>query len=116
MQPFPEHWELISLFEGEPKLTDPDVPWVYNRIQFSLGRGIERIECAIEPSSGQIDFTYEIAGRIALALVLLRVAGLQTYQTGDSEGLIVLMKDESRGKLHVQVSPDIRFTWRENPD
>jgi hypothetical protein len=113
--PFPEPWELIAVFEGEPTLTDADLPWVYNRVSFSLVRGSELIECAIEPSSRQIDFNYVIDGRVAVALVLRQVAGLRIYQAGGTEGLVVLMEDESRGDLEVQVSPDIRFKWRDEP-
>ena len=114
MLPFPEQWELIAVFEGEPTLTDANLPWFYNRVSFSLVRGRELIECAIEPSSRQIDFTYVIDGRVAVALVLRRVAGLRTYQERGTEGLVVLMEDGSRGDLRVQVSPEIRFTWRED--
>jgi hypothetical protein len=107
---------LISLFEGEPTLADPDLPWIYNRLVFTRAQGGELIECTIQPSSRQVDFTYAVDGRNAVALGLRRVAGMVTYQEGGAEGIVVQMEDESRGELRVQVSPDIRFTWRENPD
>jgi hypothetical protein len=113
MLPFPEECELVSVFEGEPTLADPELPWVYNRLQFSVSHGGDQIECTIEPSSRQVDFTYTIDGRNAVTLGLRRVAGLRTYKEGAGEGIVVLMEDATRGELTVQVSPDIRLTWRE---
>jgi hypothetical protein len=48
MQKFPENVELLDFFNSEPKLTDPDVPWVYNRLSFSSKLGEERVDCVID--------------------------------------------------------------------
>ena len=114
--PFPEEWELVSLSEGEPILTDANVPWVYNRLQFSLVRGDDRIECVIEPSDGHVGFAFASGGRTVVDMVLNRVAGLRVYRTDGTEGLVVQMEDPSREDLDVQVSPFIRFSWRSGAD
>ena len=38
MDPFPEEWELLALFESEPTLPISDVPWFYNRLTFQTKR------------------------------------------------------------------------------
>ena len=43
MKPFPDKYELISLFETEPILTDNEVDWYYNQLHFVLSRGNDRI-------------------------------------------------------------------------
>jgi hypothetical protein len=50
----PKQWELIGLFESEPVLTDPNLPWVYNGLTFSVEREGEAIEVEISPSYGQL--------------------------------------------------------------
>jgi hypothetical protein len=111
MDPFPEQWELISLFEGEPTLLDPDVPWFYNRVAFVHQRDDERIECAIEPAEHALDFTWSIDDRIVVRLQLANVVGLVVRQTPESEGLTITTSPAKLGSLYIQVSPDVGVIW-----
>jgi hypothetical protein len=43
MKPFPDEWKLLDLFEVEPRLLDPDVPWAYNEMTFETVRGSARL-------------------------------------------------------------------------
>ena len=55
----PEWWELVSLFESEPKYVyeeDKNIPWFYNTIEFELARGRDKVTFTISPSYGTIDF------------------------------------------------------------
>jgi hypothetical protein len=45
MHLFPEEWELLSLFESEPKVLDQGVPWQYNTLTFDTQRGDE--QCSV---------------------------------------------------------------------
>jgi hypothetical protein len=49
MNPFPQEWELLSLFECEPTIVDRGVPWEYNCLIFETSRGKDHIRCEIEP-------------------------------------------------------------------
>jgi hypothetical protein len=116
VNPYPEPWELIAIFEREPSLADPTGPWFYTRAQYSLARGPERLEFVAVPADQEVDLTYTVGDRVVVALALRRVSGLSIYRERDTEGMTVLMQDESRGDLRIQTAPDIRLTWRENPD
>jgi hypothetical protein len=59
MKPFPETWELISLFESEPDIEHPDEPWFYRGSRFSLTRGEGRLAFDAVPAD-QVDLTYTI--------------------------------------------------------
>lgn len=56
MDLFPDEWELIGLFECEPKLSDDDIPWAYNTLLFETTRGRDRLRCLIEAGYGDFRF------------------------------------------------------------
>jgi hypothetical protein len=111
MDPFPEQWELISLFESEPTLLDPEVPWFYNRVAFVLQRDDERIECDIEPADHMLDFRWSIQDRTVVRLQLANVVGLVVRQTPESEGLTITTSGAELGSLYIQVSPEVGVIW-----
>ena len=51
MDPFPEEWELLALFEKEPVILDPEIPWRYNRLTFEIQRGGDKFHCAVDLST-----------------------------------------------------------------
>ncbi|HUL42787.1 MAG TPA: hypothetical protein VLY03_00365 [Bacteroidota bacterium] len=65
---FPENWELLNFFESEPRLTDPNSPWLYNKLEFVIIRGQEELHALISPSYGQFHFTYYCAKRLIVDL------------------------------------------------
>ena len=113
MDPFPERWELVSLFESEPEVDHPDEPWPYTRARLSLVRGDGRLDFQDVPADQEVDLTYTVDGRVVVALALRRVLALRVYQEQGTEGLEVTMQDASRGDLRVQTAPDITFVWQE---
>ncbi|RRB06273.1 hypothetical protein [Larkinella rosea] len=57
MQEFPEDFELISFFEIEPEVLDPDLPWFYNTITFKKIIENETLYCSFSPAYGDLDLT-----------------------------------------------------------
>jgi hypothetical protein len=110
MDPFPEQWELISLFESEPTLMDPGVPWIYNHVTFVLDRAGERIECMIHEADQEVAFRWLVGGRTVVQLELTDVVGLEVSHGDNTEGLTVTTSDAGR-LLYIQISPDVSVVW-----
>jgi hypothetical protein len=49
MNPFPEEYEFIDLFETYPNVLDPDSPFFYNHLTYKLERENGTIYFGLEP-------------------------------------------------------------------
>jgi hypothetical protein len=111
MDPFPEEWELIGVFEAEPELADPGVPWAYNRLCFDTVRGDDHIHCVIEPGYETVEFTWSQGDVPRLSLDLHWVRGL-TARTGSGREILTLeLRDASLLPLEIQLKPTIQVKW-----
>jgi hypothetical protein len=112
IDPFPSQHELISLFESEPRLTDPDLPWTYNTLNFELIRGDERVEVEIHPGYEQLAFRW-LRGSDELAIFELRaVKGLEIDQSHETESLVVKFSEGSNLRdLRIRVRPSFHLLW-----
>ena len=111
MNPFPEDYELISLFESEPQLADPKVPWAYNRLEFSLTRSNGTLSCVIEPGYEALVLDWMRDGEMVVHLDLRWVLGLEVRSGGGRESLVATMRDTHLKQLHVQTSPKLAVSW-----
>ena len=111
MEPLPRDSELISLFECEPVLTDPDVPWVYNRLRFSLARSNGTLDCDIEPANRTLEVAWTQDGESRLHLVLRRVRGLEIRPGPEREYLLATFLDDNLEPLQLQTKPTIAVHW-----
>ena len=111
MNPFPEDWELLSLFDGEPTVLDSGVPWFYNRITFTVDRPLGRVECSIGPADHALTFRCSTEEQTVIALQLDDVSGLSTWRQGKLEGFTATLEDPRRGELRIQISPDVSVAW-----
>jgi hypothetical protein len=59
---FPDDWQLISFFESEPKIDDPRIPWLYNRLVFDYRAADDYLRAIIWPADGDFDFIYQKSG------------------------------------------------------
>lgn len=111
MDGFPEVWQLEAVFEGEATLLDPGVHPFYNRLTFTVDRPLGRVVCSIEPSSGALWFRCSAGPGTVIDLAVHDIARLNTWASGDGEGLIVTTEDEARGELRIQITPDVSIVW-----
>jgi hypothetical protein len=116
VEPFPEPWELISLFESEPTLLDPEVPWVYNSVTFMRERAGERIECTIHQADHEFAFSWTVDSRTVIRLDLNTVVGIEVRQTKASAGLAITTSDAHLGPLQIQISPHVSVIWNASSD
>ena len=111
MEPFPEKWELLSLFETEPTILAPGVPWVYNNLTFETTRGSDRILCLIEPGYECLNFTWWHNQTKHLALELHWVSGLTVVTGGGNDYLVATFRDQHLSQLRLQIRPAIECEW-----
>ncbi|MEJ8305321.1 hypothetical protein [Saccharibacillus sacchari] len=110
MNPLPEEYELISLFESEPQLMDEDIPWFYNTLTFKLQRESDILSCTISPAYQSFSIDLTINERKIYSLGFKDVKGLTIEKDKDVERLIVEMNDESAFvTLIIQTNPQIRI-------
>jgi len=109
---FPELYELLGFFESEPKLTERDAPWYYNRLTYRTTRGNDKIYCAIEPGYGQIVLIWEKSGVLVASLNLEYVNGLKLIAEKGSEKMVVSFRKSTKLlDFELQLKPSIHIKW-----
>lgn len=116
MNPFPEEWELLSLFESEPKVSDRDVPRFYNRLIYETTRDRDRVRCEIEPAYDTLKITWWHAGQEKLKLELHWVLGLRVVTGRGIDYLIASFRDPFLCDLEFHLKPEICLRWATSTD
>jgi len=111
MNPFPEVWELLALFESEPTISDRDVPWFYNCLTFETKRGSDHVRCEIEPGYGILNINWWHSGKEKLTLELHWVDGLRVVTGGGIDYLVATFRDQFLYDLEFHLKPEIRLRW-----
>src|SRR5688500_147593 len=111
MQPFPEPYELIGLFEVEPSLTDQGVPWAYNSLRFETRRGTDDVLCDIEPGYEEVRLRWSRDGVELVRLDLRWVAGLLVESGDGVERLVGTFRDPHVEPFELQLRPSVHVKW-----
>ena len=115
MDPFPEEWELLSLFEVEPTITDRDVPWFYNKLTFETTRGEDHIRCEIEPGYEILRLVWWRGHHEVLSLDLHWVRCLRVVTGGGQDYFIASFRGPNLLDLEFHLKPTIRLRWGTSP-
>jgi hypothetical protein len=110
----PEEWQLLSVFEVEPTVLDPGVPWAYNMLTFETTRGEDRVRCEIAPGYDEFRFVWTRDGDLILKLDLRRVSGLLVHTEKGSESLCLEFSDDTIGPLVLQLKPKLTVSFSTN--
>jgi hypothetical protein len=111
MNPFPEEYELISLFESEPELMDEGIPWFYNTLSFKIQRESDILSCIISPAYRSFSIDLTINERTIYSLGFKDVEGLTIEKDKGVERFILEMNGESTFvTMIIQTKPQIRIT------
>lgn len=111
MDPFPHDYELLSLFESEPTLTDAKVPWAYNCLRFETTRGPDHVTCEIEPGYEVVRLSWKRDGIEIVRLDLNWVQGLSVEDKGGQEALIGFFRDPALEPFRLQLRPFVHLRW-----
>ncbi len=55
---FPEEWQLLSIFESEPELSDPRIPWLHNKLMFDYRAADDHLRVIIWPADGDFEIQF----------------------------------------------------------
>jgi hypothetical protein len=111
IEPLPKDWELIGLFECEPKCLDPSMPWSYNQLTFHTVRNNDEIICVIEPGDEVVEIILKNSGREIVNLDLHWVQGLEVQMKDGNEFLTIYFRDKNLIPLILQLKPVIGVKW-----
>ncbi|MCE9543932.1 MAG: hypothetical protein K8T25_00175 [Planctomycetia bacterium] len=107
----PKDWELIGVFEAEPSILDPRVPWAYNKLTFETTRGDDKIRCEIEPGYDQFKLVWWRNSFEIVNVDLRRVIGLSVCMKDGNESISLKFDSISVGPLILQLKPTVRLTF-----
>ncbi len=116
MDPFPEDWELLALFEVEPVLTDLNVPWSYNKLTFETKREEYLVRCEIEPSYEIIRLSCWQMGRELFSLDLHWVISLRVHTGEGKDYFVAHFRDPNLLPLEFHLKPSVRLLWGTSSD
>lgn len=106
----PEPNELIGFFGSEPAIADEGIPWVYNRVMFSVGLGIDQMTFEVQPSSGLVRLSWQQNSQKRLELLLDSVESLAI----DDREACLMVSFEQRlaiGPLRLRLTPRMSLFW-----
>ncbi|MBP0030795.1 hypothetical protein [Roseofilum sp. Guam] len=113
MEPFPDLYELISFFEVEPNITDPDIiPWFASTLTFENHFADNKIQVAIEPADECIRFNWSKENVPILLLNLEEVESLVIRNERNRETFIARFREKT-GILDFEfmLRPHIQIKW-----
>ncbi|MDX1947650.1 MAG: hypothetical protein SFU86_19790 [Pirellulaceae bacterium] len=111
MDPFPDEWELLALFEAEPTVVDRGVPWEYNVLIFETTRGQSHVRCEIEPGYEKIKLNWWDGPEERLSLELNSVLGLRVVTGGGRDYLVASFRDPHLFDLEFHLKPTVCLRW-----
>lgn len=112
----PQAHELIWLFEAEPTLLDPGVPWVYNQLTFETTRGADQITCVIAPAYGNASIFWTRDRTEIVALDLQGIGTLAVEREGAIETLTASFLAPELRALRLQLRPTVHLSWGNSAD
>jgi hypothetical protein len=99
-----EEWELLSFFEVEPVLREPEEAWCYNDAVYVIQRGEQQLSVAIAPFQRDV--------RIVLQYNNRRVYEFNAMAVDD----VLYRTDAGFETLQIVIGPRERITIRIKPD
>lgn len=110
MNPFPEEYELITLFESEPIILDSEFPWYYNYLLFKLIRDGIILDFGMEPACNRINIRMSNERQGTLIEVGYEsIRGIEIYKESSTEGLLLFDGDNLNVTVRLETKPNIKL-------
>lgn len=107
----PEH-ELLELFEAEPVVLEPGMPWVYNSLTFTTQRGQDDVRCVLVPGYSEIELTWTRDGRVLVQLSVEHVEAVRAETDGSGERLVATFNEKAMLlPLILNLKPFVSVQW-----
>jgi hypothetical protein len=112
VKPFPKDYELLSIFESDPELSDADVPWFYNTLTFRGEWEGQKYLIMINPSYGQMEVRFGDPSSPFTHLSITEVLALRLHE-GHREAVLMVSfsPDSGRGLLKIRLKPKLSIEW-----
>lgn len=102
--------ELERFFGMPPAKSDPEIPWPYSGLLFTVTVGRYRVICDMTPSCKQVELTIQADGELfyQLSSPMLDDIRVHANPTHDTMELVVSPKDS----IFLRLSPSVLVTQR----
>jgi len=112
VNPFPEDFELLSIFESEPEILDADAPWFYNTLTFRGDRDGLNYMIKISPAYGDLEVRIGDSTHTITQLSITSVSNLRIHE-GHGEAVLMasFSSDSGRGILKIRLRPHLSIEW-----
>lgn len=112
IDPFPDEWELVSFFEGEPGDSETDIPVAFRDRTYKTSLSdAEWITCGINRADESVLLEWHRDGTTALSLELHWVTELLFRTEKGQETLVFRFKDPNLEQLSIRVRPRVSVSW-----
>ena len=109
---FPDDYELISFFEIEPEVLDPEMPWFYNTVTFQKQYADELLYCTFSPAYGDIDLTLVRGQKAKITLNLHNIDSIEVLKGPNGEHLkVTFHPDTSLNDFLLTLKPEVSIIW-----
>jgi hypothetical protein len=109
---FPPDHELLALFETEPMVLDPGLPWLYNLLEFTTVRNEVEVRCRIHPSYGEVTTQLTMNGHELARFELRDAETIRVIVDGRQEALVATFAPKlSLDDFVLQLKPRVRAAW-----
>jgi len=112
IQDFPPDHELLAFFEAEPTLLDPQVPWIYNTLDFSTTRDGIEVRCRFVPSYGNLMTRLLVADTELAKFELCGAEAFRLLADKGHETLVITFPQSLRiDRFALQLKPRVWAAW-----
>src|SRR5262245_39632209 len=112
MEPFPQEFEFIELFETEPTKLEEGMPFFYNNNIYKLCRPNGELYFEIEPGSHWTRIAWKQDGNIIIDLILESIKGIEIEKRSGKEFIhLHFYEEQSLRPLIIKTKPDISIIW-----
>ncbi|RDC63639.1 hypothetical protein [Adhaeribacter pallidiroseus] len=109
---YPEEYELMAVFESEPIMLDPDVPFYYNKSTYKYTNSEkEEFTFSILPSYSEISINVTIANFEIANLSLQNIRNFKILSDNKLEKRIMLSGENYL--LKIQLKPKFSIQFKE---
>jgi hypothetical protein len=112
----PDDLAVLSFFESEPRLLDPNVPWIYNTSIYETERDGYLVGLEISPSYSTLKVTLALAGRELAEAEVTAFTHIEIVLEDGKESLIVRFGESDASVLCLTLKPQVRISMFASSD
>ena len=112
----PDEIDFFALFEAEPELADPKVPWVYNTATYRLERDGRVIMATIGPSYSSFKAAVILNGELVAEATVNAFTDIEIISDRSREVLMIRFGEFSVSALFLTLKPAVTLVIQAGSD